>query len=123
MRERRGEINWGGMVKGGLNGFSLVLVGMVWWKAYLDADESDNDTPDPEMVLEPDTTGEFESFVEELRWVLEEIVSDLRAYGVAEVMSKSKVARDERKVASEKSGRGRKRDMPNGEIVDGPRKR
>ncbi|EIM79018.1 uncharacterized protein STEHIDRAFT_27781, partial [Stereum hirsutum FP-91666 SS1] len=26
-----GEINWGGMVKGGLNGFSLVLVGMVWW--------------------------------------------------------------------------------------------
>lgn len=119
-----GEINWGSMAKGGLSGFSLFLVGIVWWKAYLDTDPSKAAKPEEsEAEWEPDTAAELESFVEDLRWVLEGIVGDIKAYGVEEVMSKSKDAREAKKVASVKSGRGRTRDIPDGEIVDGPRKR
>lgn len=53
---------WREIVKGGKNGFYLLLVGLCWWKTM--ADEVDDGT---------ELRGELDSVVEDVRWVLEKI--------------------------------------------------
>lgn len=61
--------DWSSLAKGGKNGFAMILFGLVWWACVAD------ECKDAAMK------DELESAVEDVKWVMEEIVRGLTEGG------------------------------------------
>lgn len=68
-RESRDDEQWKELAKGGKNGFSLAIVALIWWGAKTPVDEGEG------------SLNEFCSALEDVTWVLGEIVRNAEAGG------------------------------------------
>lgn len=68
-REIRHDEQWKDLAKGGKNGFSLVIVGLIWWAAKTTVDEGEGGLD------------EYACALEDVTWVLGEIVGNLESGG------------------------------------------
>lgn len=76
-REIHEDEQWNELAKGGKNGFSLVIVALIWWGVKTTVDEGEG------------SLAEFDSALEDVRWVLGEIVRNVEGGGgVAEVLAR-----------------------------------
>ena len=61
--------DWATLARGGKNGFGMVLVGLVWWYSFAQDEETST------------ATDELESAIEDVKWVMAQIVDGLTKGG------------------------------------------